>query len=51
MITEYLHLLHDVPHILFETTWDLFVLGLGYLPLKKWLRRHDREKHNVVHDD
>ncbi len=47
MIHEYLNLLHDVPHLMFEATWDIGVALLLMVPFRRWVTRHDKEHHNA----
>ncbi len=51
ILHAYLHLLTDVPHLMVELTFmlvvDVFVLGIAWPFIKRWIRKHDREHHDV----
>jgi hypothetical protein len=49
MLHEYLELLTNVPHLMVELTFmivvDVFILGIAWPFAKRWIIRHDKEKH------
>lgn len=49
MWSEYLHLLRDPAHILFELTMmvvvDGLLIGVGWRLGMKWVRKHDQTHH------